>query len=71
MARRGFTLIELLIGMIVTTMVLTALSVVTFAVATTWQAAESADAASVTGTQVQSRMTQWFRPACNCTPPRP
>jgi type II secretory pathway pseudopilin PulG len=61
----GFTLIELLIGMIITTMVLTALSVVAFAVSTSWQQAEAANGASVTGTQVQTRITQWFRPSCN------
>lgn len=64
MSRRGFTLVELLIGMVVTTMVLSAMAMVAFAVSNGWQAAESADAASITGTQVQTRMTQLFRPAC-------
>jgi len=46
MRRRGFTLVELIIGMVVTAMVMLALSVVTFAVANGWQSAEAADNAT-------------------------
>jgi hypothetical protein len=49
--------------MVITAMVLAAMSVVTFAVANGWQSADGADSAYVTGAQVQTRMTQWFRPA--------
>lgn len=61
--RRGFTLVELIIGMVITAMVLCALSVVTFAVSNGWQSADAADSSFVTGGQIQARIAQWFRPA--------
>jgi len=63
MRRRGFTIVELIIGMFITAMVLAALAAVSMAVSTGWQQAESADSAFVTGTQVQSRLAEYFRPA--------
>ncbi len=63
MRRRGFTLVELIIGMVITAMVLCALSVVTFAVSNGWENAQAADSSFVTGGQVQARIAQWFRPA--------
>ncbi|CAN5401295.1 hypothetical protein BH10PLA1_BH10PLA1_02640 [soil metagenome] len=63
MRRNAFTLVELIIGMVMTAMVLSALSVVTYAVSNGWQSAVAADSTSITGSQVQTRLTQYFRPA--------
>jgi type II secretory pathway pseudopilin PulG len=63
MRRRGFTLVELIIGMVMTVMVLSALAAVATAVSMGWQNADSADSAFVTGSQVQTRLVQWLRPA--------
>lgn len=63
MRRAGFTIVELIIGMFITAMVLAALAAVSMAVSNGWQQADSADSSFVTGTQVQSRLAQYFRPA--------
>lgn len=63
MRRRGFTFVELVIGMAITALVISALSAVSYAVSITWREAAAVDSSYVTGTQVQARLSQYFRSA--------
>jgi prepilin-type N-terminal cleavage/methylation domain-containing protein len=63
MRPRGFTLLELLIGMIITSMVLTALATVTYAVSVNWRTAEAVESSYMAGAQVNARLGQHLRSA--------
>jgi hypothetical protein len=61
--RRGFTFVELLLGMIVTTIVLGALAVFTFAVSENWRTSDSAQSAFLAGSMGVDRLNQLVRSA--------
>ena len=59
----GFTFVELMIGIIVTSIVLCALSVFTFGVSQSWTQSESTQSVSLTGTMTVERLNQFVRSA--------
>jgi prepilin-type N-terminal cleavage/methylation domain-containing protein len=63
MRRRGMTLLELSIGLVVTSMVIGALSAVWFAVGETWAKSGSSQSVSLTGAQAVARFESNLRPA--------
>ena len=61
--RRGLSMIELSIGLVITTMVVGALSAVWFAVAETWIKSGSSQGVTLTGNQAVSRLESILRQA--------
>jgi prepilin-type N-terminal cleavage/methylation domain-containing protein len=61
--RRGFTFVELMVGIVVTSMVLCALSVFVFGVGENWQNSDTAQSAFLAGSMGVDRLTRLVRSA--------